>query len=1375
MLNFKYFQFFKRTFCLSFQLVVYGFMLLGFHSSAQTLRQSQEITNSYNKQYLHNLADQSGKKSLLEKTKAENYAMARNIPLSYTSKDGAFVELQRILPDGTLLYYQTNNADAAISTRINFLNTGGDTGYNLDGQNMIAYVWDGGHPRVSHQEYDGPGGNNRVSIMDAGDEGGVQLHFHAAHVTGTICDSGVVPQAKGMAPQSIVRAYMWNNDLSEATLAAANGMLLSNHSYGFKASTLPDQWFGAYQIDAQEWDDVMFNAPYYLMVNSAGNDGNDNTSNASPLAFGYDKLNGISTAKNNLVIAAGDDAVVDSNGSLISVNIASLSSQGPTDDFRIKPDITGNGVEVFSTYASSDSDYESISGTSMASPNITGSLLLLQEHYNNVNGNFMRAATLKGLALHTADDVGLEGPDAIWGWGLMNSKKAAETIALDGYGPIIQELQIAQGQTITYNVNSDGLNDLKASISWTDPAGVINYDLNSPIAALVNDLDIRIENTGTTYYPWRLTSVTSNSNNGDNTKDPFERVDVQNASGSYTITITHKGTLVGGSQAFSLIVTGVEITCIAVTIPENVRVDQISSSSAKTLWNLVPGALYDLRYRKIADSGWMEILDITENNYLLTGLTPNTDYEFQVRSKCTEGELSSYSNLVNFSTTAPIYCDSYSNISDPDFHISNVKLNTIDNTSTESTYSDFTNISTELVAGQSYIISITTTADSPWYDTSYSVWIDYNADGQFEDSEEKVFSLVTDSGTIASGSFTVPMNITSLVTTMRISLNNSETPAGPCDSFIYGEVEDYTIQLTVPQTNFVYENGTWTPTNPAGVCTAIDNIHIINGETIFTTDISVNNIDIDSEATLNVEKVLTIAGDINNAGNLVFSSTAFGNGELGPVPLGSTISGDVTVERYMKNKRSYRMVSSSVNTTSSIHYNWQEGATSNIDNPALGYGTHITGSTIDQSNGFDGTFTGNPSMFTVDVANQQFQAVSNTNLNTLMAGNPYLLFVRGDRSIDLTDPSDNASSETTLRATGSLVMGTINQNFPSAIDQNFVMFGNPFQSTVDITSVLSDPNSVNLYPEFYYIYDSSLGDNGAYVTVNLQDGDGTNTANSNANKYLQPGQAAQIKVSGAAVVSFNESHKSPGNFTSTNRTPISGSNMLTFQLYTTENFMNDEALHDSFGIIFSEDNDNELTPKDAIKPMNFYENLGVNLNDTYLSLEQRKMPVIGEVYSILSSGYKHSNYTFKIEMKGLENNYLYLYDNFTGTSELLAKGENIYNFAVVKSDSLSIAADRFSIHVSKLLNTNDYNLLSDIRLFPNPLNSDIFYISAPSLNGEELFVNISDLTGRIIFEETIKCRSNIITVPLKTNVASGVYLVTLNKGEYTQTLRLIRK
>ena len=97
----------------------------------------------------------------------------------------------------------------------------------------------------------------------------------------------------------------------------------------------------------------------------------------------------------------------------------------------------------------------------------------------------------------------------------------------------------------------------------------------------------------------------------------------------------------------------------------------------------------------------------------------------------------------------------------------------------------------------------------------------------------------------------------------------------------------------------------------------------------------------------------------------------------------------------------------------------------NID-PNPGFGAHITGSQSG-ANGFDATATGNPSHFTVDVANQQFQAVGNTDVGTLTAGEGYLMFVRGDRGIDLN--SNVAFGSTILRATGQLAVGNVSQNF----------------------------------------------------------------------------------------------------------------------------------------------------------------------------------------------------------------------------------------------------------------------------------------------------------------------------------------------------------
>ncbi|CAL2106113.1 Por secretion system C-terminal sorting domain-containing protein [Tenacibaculum sp. 190524A02b] len=639
-------------------------VLLGtnYQTQAQNKKEVESIRKNYDLKKLQKMSHNFKEKSIDKKEKAFKIAKRKGWETKIFNKNGTYMELQEVV-DGKPIYYTTFNVDAAKSTRTNHLHSGGSLGLNLLGQGMKAYVWDGGIPNKDHQEYDGTGGNNRVSIGD----GSSTLNFHAEHVTATIVASGKIAKSKGMAPHATAVGNDWNNDKSEATKAATNGMILSNHSYGYGAQQIPDYYFGAYIAVSREWDEIMFNAPNYLMVVAAGNDGEDESSNAKPLNgnSAYDKLSGHSTSKNNLVVANAQDANIDSSGKLISVQIHSSSSEGPTDDLRIKPDITGNGSGVYSAThfpsydkASSSNhsdgnitdDYIEMTGTSMAAPNVTGSLVLLQQHYKNKNnGTFMKAATLKGLALHTADDVGAKGPDAIYGWGLLNAKAAATAITQNGKEAQIKELTLASGKSYTLTVNSNGKTPLLTSISWTDRPGTATEKANQSTPVLVNDLDLKVTKSGTTYKPWRLTGVATNGK-GDNKVDPYERVDISNASGTYTITVTHKGTLTGNNQNFSLIVTGLKgepVVCNA-TVPTNVISKDITEKEAKIEWTTVSGAKYDIRYRKSGTTNWTT-KEVTTNNYKVTNLTAKTKYDIQVRSKCAN-KSSAYSSIVNFTT-----------------------------------------------------------------------------------------------------------------------------------------------------------------------------------------------------------------------------------------------------------------------------------------------------------------------------------------------------------------------------------------------------------------------------------------------------------------------------------------------------------------------------------------------------------------------------------------------------------------------------------------------------------------------------------------------------------------------------------------------------
>jgi hypothetical protein len=762
---------------------------------AQTPEQISVYTAEYDKALLSKMADEIGAREKADKDAAWEYARLKNIPVKVTLKDGGKAELMKKEADGTLIYFRTDNVAAARSTRVNHLNTGGSTGFNLDGPNMFACVWDEAHARLTHQEFDGAGGTDRVSVMDAST---ATLSSHGCHVTGTIVASGFTASAKGMAPQGRVRGYNWTSDLSEATTAASNGMLLSNHSYGYSQSGLASYYFGAYLTVARDWDNLMYNSPYYLMVKSAGNNGTTtyNTDPLDPAQPQYDKLTDRTTCKNNLAIASANDASIDVNGNLTSVTISSFSSQGPTDDFRIKPDIAANGASLYSTDIGADNSYSSKSGTSMAAPNATGTLLLLQQHAYQTNGAYMRAATLKGLVLHTADDVGMVGPDAIWGWGLMNALRAARTISANGTTAQVSELILSQGQTYTFTVNSDGINKLMASISWTDPAGVATTSLNSTTPRLVNDLDIRISKNGTTYFPWMLTGVSTNAL-GDNIRDPFERAEVSGASGSYTITVTHKGTLSSGSQRFSLIITGIVPAVCAATVPDSVNVGTVLYNSATLSWSSVQLATYAYRYRLVGDTIWTS--GTTSTTALsLTGLSQLSTYEFQVQSVCPDASTSAWTTTVQFTTPEFVitYCNS-SGISTQDW-IQSIQFGQSGNVSgNNSGYGNFTSTIIDAYKAQVYPITIQPGWVSTARSEGYSVWIDYNNNGSFTDAGEQVFSRSATTLTPISGTITIPLTAFTGNVRMRVSMKNNAIPTS-CETGFAGEVEDYTLNILDP-------------------------------------------------------------------------------------------------------------------------------------------------------------------------------------------------------------------------------------------------------------------------------------------------------------------------------------------------------------------------------------------------------------------------------------------------------------------------------------------------------------------------------------------------------------------------------------------------
>jgi len=563
------------------------------------LGQDAPITNLSDPNVRQQTVERLASRSRQKKTAAWEIAERQGWPAKGRIGDIIF-ELMAI--EGDRVYvYKTCNVNAAISIGANLIRN--TLPYNVNGAGLIVGIWDGGAVRTTHQEFGG-----RVVVMD-----GAGIEDHSTHVGGTIGAAGVVANALGMAPSVLIDSYEWTSDVSEMTSRAMSyphepdKIQVSNHSYsyicGWEHSFSPPRWygtwgnresdyFGIYDSEVAQWDELCYNAHYYLPFKSAGNDRYDNapaegatfeyykfprwrtkTYNSSTDPYdddwdngGFDTIATIGVAKNIMTVGAVNDAVSAGVRDPSQGTMTSFSGWGPTDDGRIKPDIVTNGVGLYSPVASSVSSYASYSGTSMAAPSAAGAAMLLVDYYGRLfPGQAMRASTIKALIIHTADDLGNAGPDYKFGWGLMNAEAAAGQISDHNDFPdankIVESLLDGVNTLDTYTFEWDGTSPIRATLSWTDPPAAGVSGLDDPSPRLINDLDLRIvDPNGVIYYPFVLNLASPNqpAAAGDNTLDNAEQVVIHspNVPGSYTVQISYKDSLTNNEQYYSLIMSG---------------------------------------------------------------------------------------------------------------------------------------------------------------------------------------------------------------------------------------------------------------------------------------------------------------------------------------------------------------------------------------------------------------------------------------------------------------------------------------------------------------------------------------------------------------------------------------------------------------------------------------------------------------------------------------------------------------------------------------------------------------------------------------------------------------------------------------------------
>ncbi len=443
--------------------------------------------------------------------------------------------------------------------------------YGLNGAGVTVMVYDGGRVRTTHQDFTG-----RAQV-GAGELACTGISDHSTHVAGTIGGAGVADvNEKGMAPAVDIISYGYNQgggcSLSSGFLYTDPGDLagdygeaintygadIANNSIGTNTAPngFPCSWEGDYGLCSSLIDAVVRGAvspggaPFRVVW------ANGNERQVSTCGTTYHTTAPPACAKNHITVGA-----LNSNDD----SVTSFTSWGPSDDGRMKPDISAPGCEVGgdggvrSCGSASDTAYAVKCGTSMASPTVCGlSALLLQDFRAQFPARpDFRNSTLKILLAHTAVDLFNPGPDNQTGYGSVRIQPCVDFMRSDNF------LENSVDQGGVYNVLvvvNPGAPELKVTLAWDDPeSGAV------VIGTLVNDLDLVVlDASNTQYFPWTL-DVNNPGNPAvrtqKNSLDNIEQVYVANPTpGVYRVEV--RGFNVPqGPQPFSLCASPLLVNC----------------------------------------------------------------------------------------------------------------------------------------------------------------------------------------------------------------------------------------------------------------------------------------------------------------------------------------------------------------------------------------------------------------------------------------------------------------------------------------------------------------------------------------------------------------------------------------------------------------------------------------------------------------------------------------------------------------------------------------------------------------------------------------------------------------------------------------------
>ncbi|MGR3789901.1 M4 family metallopeptidase [Flavobacterium sp. TN-1] len=400
-----------------------------------------------------------------------------------------------------------------------------------------------------------------------------------------------------------------------------------------------------------------------------------------------------------------------------------------------------------------------------------------------------------------------EGFSDIWGACIENYAQANKQIWLIG-----EDIERRAGHLALRsmsNPNAEGQPDTYKGTNWYSGtgdsggvhtnSGVLNYwfYLLSVGGSGTNDIGNAFNITGITItkaekIAFRTESVYLSANStyaNARTGAIQAATDLYGAGSPEVIATTNAWYAVGIGAAYS----GGTSDTTAPTTPTNLVASGTTSTSTTLSWTASTDNVGVTGYNIY--NGTTLLASSTTTSATVSGLKASTTYNFTVKAKDAAGNLSATSNAVSVTTSAGssiTYCASKGS-SQADEWIDYVALNGMTNTTTaDAGYGNFTSKIAPLPYGSNTITFSAGFAGNS-YTEYWSVWIDYNKNGTFESTEKVTTGSSSSSGNL-TGTFTVPTTALAGETRMRVQMKYGSTSTA-CETFSYGEVEDYTVNI----------------------------------------------------------------------------------------------------------------------------------------------------------------------------------------------------------------------------------------------------------------------------------------------------------------------------------------------------------------------------------------------------------------------------------------------------------------------------------------------------------------------------------------------------------------------------------------------------